>query len=312
MQNNPNRRRAGIIPNFEIMEENLKNKLISGLLGQQKRIENSDNPIDFDRAKTFVSIVNAIVSVHAIDGEIEDTVPKLKKDIIPITQPIKSPVAVIESAPKKPEKKPKIEVEPGFKYCKKCETPKPLDLFYRQSSNKDGYMGACKECHEKSIKEAKAKKNAGTETPKREKKVKPESGKFIGRAQLNAIFKERGWPKPAEFALPVNQKELDDLISTVQTAREISEGMTVKPPKEDAKPVKHEGPRRMEKNRVGDHVKYIHLTGDHRTGVIEAFTDANKVTPKGDYYSFDTAAIKDDKTGTIFDRPLHKIKKIEE
>lgn len=294
------------------MEENLKNKLISGLLGQQKRIENSDNPIDFDRAKTFVSIVNAIVSVHAIDGEIEDTVPKLKKEIIPIVKPISSPVAITESVPKA-EKKPKIEVEPGFKYCKKCDVTKPLDSFYNLKTTKDGKMGCCKQCHDEYVKKSNAKKAAkNPKQPKAEKKVKLESGKFIGRAKLNAIFKRRGWPKSAEFALPQNQKELDELISTVQAAREIGEGMTVKAPKTEPQPVKHEGPRRMEKNKIGDHVKYTHLTGDHRTGVIEAFTDANKVTPKGDYYSFDTAAIKDDKTGTIFDRPLYKIKKIEE
>lgn len=47
-----------------------------------------------------------------------------------------------------------------LKTCSKCKRTLPISQFYRNARNKDGYHSACKECHNKEVNAAKAKKRA--------------------------------------------------------------------------------------------------------------------------------------------------------
>ena len=46
------------------------------------------------------------------------------------------------------------------KVCFKCEQEKPLTEFYRHKTMFDGYVGKCKECTKKDVKDNRDKNNA--------------------------------------------------------------------------------------------------------------------------------------------------------
>lgn len=67
------------------------------------------------------------------------------------------PITLEPEAPTPPEP---VDVPDGHKVCRLCDTPKPLDEFYRDERRKDGHHIYCKKCFNDKQKRARRRRNA--------------------------------------------------------------------------------------------------------------------------------------------------------